>query len=107
MVRRRGPLRALQKTPVALLLTGNTVAAARHIVDLQWCGFLHHSRPIFTFIIGRSSARCSSISAEAYFGGLIGLRYQIVAMFIPLAILIALPIYSAIRPFVRLPEEEW
>jgi uncharacterized membrane protein YoaK (UPF0700 family) len=263
MVRRRGPLRSLQKTPVALVLTGvagfvdvfgyifiygiyvahmsgNTVAAARHIVDLQWYGFLRHSWPIFTFIIGlvigaimfeaqthrrgrlpvawtllaetlliavfipmasgirlvatvppqpaarfypivalltfamamqnvtirkvgglnvyttfvtgslvkfaeatasfffwvwrrtrrRFRARAGKVArialrqrdflhmmltgalfvsyiAGACFGALIGLRYQIVAIFIPLAILIALTIYSAIRPFVRLPEEEW
>jgi uncharacterized membrane protein YoaK (UPF0700 family) len=69
------PFAALQKTPVALILTmvagfidvfgyvfiygvyvahmsGNTVATARHLVDLQFYGFLRHSWPIVTFVIG-------------------------------------------------------
>jgi uncharacterized membrane protein YoaK (UPF0700 family) len=74
-LRRRRPLRALQKTPVALVLTGvagfvdvfgylfvygiyvahmsgNTVAAARHMVDLEWYGFLRNAWPIAAFIAG-------------------------------------------------------
>jgi len=74
-MRRRGPFGALQKTPVALLLTavagyidvfgyifiygvyvahmsGNTVAAARHMADLHWYGFLRHAWPILTFVGG-------------------------------------------------------
>jgi uncharacterized membrane protein YoaK (UPF0700 family) len=72
---RRGPSRALQKTPVALILTavagfvdvfgyvfiygvyvahmtGNTVATARHLVDLQFYGLLRHSWPIVAFVLG-------------------------------------------------------
>jgi uncharacterized membrane protein YoaK (UPF0700 family) len=74
-LRRQGPFGALQKTPVALILTtvagfidvfgyvfiygvyvahmtGNTVATARHLVDLQFYGLLRHSWPIVTFVIG-------------------------------------------------------
>jgi uncharacterized membrane protein YoaK (UPF0700 family) len=43
----------------------------------------------------------------AYCGALTGLRYQLKAMFMPLAILVALLLYSTIRPFVQLPEQEW
>jgi uncharacterized membrane protein YoaK (UPF0700 family) len=72
---RHGPFGALQKTPVALILTtvagfvdvfgyvfiygvyvahmtGNTVATARHLVDLQFYGLLRHSWPIVAFVIG-------------------------------------------------------
>jgi uncharacterized membrane protein YoaK (UPF0700 family) len=48
-----------------------------------------------------------SYLAGAYCGAVTGLRYQLMAMFIPLAILVALTLYSGIRPFIRLAEEEW
>jgi uncharacterized membrane protein YoaK (UPF0700 family) len=74
-VRRSRALLDLQKTPVALLLTavagyidvfgyifvysiyvahmsGNTVAAARHLAELNWYGFLRHLWPIATFVGG-------------------------------------------------------
>jgi uncharacterized membrane protein YoaK (UPF0700 family) len=261
-LRRKGPIRALQKTPVALLLTGvagyidvfgyifiygiyvahmsgNTVAAARHMVDLQWYRFLRHAWPIVTFTAGlilgaimfefqirrvrlpfaatlmletilvggfiiaayginfvpavppqpagryylnvalltvamgmqnvtirkvgglnvyttfvtgslvkfaeatasfifwvrrrtrnRFRARIAKVIrvaprqkdmlhvlltgalfvsylVGAYFGALAGLRYKLMAMFVPLAVLIIVTMYSAIRPFVQLSEEEW
>jgi uncharacterized membrane protein YoaK (UPF0700 family) len=43
----------------------------------------------------------------AYCGTLAGLKFELKAMFIPLGILVALTLYSAVRPFARLAEEEW
>jgi len=43
----------------------------------------------------------------AYCGAAAGVRYQLMAMFVPLTILVALAFYGVLRPFVRLLNDEW
>jgi len=93
-VKIRGPLRALQRTPIALLLTwvagfidvlgtlyiyniyvahmsGNTVAMARHLAHMHALAAIRHGWPIATFIAGLIAG---SILFEAQIRGAIRWR---------------------------------
>ncbi len=64
-----------------------------------------HQRDFLHIVL--TSALFLAYLIGAYFGTLAGLKYELRAMFIPFGILAGLTLYSAIRPFAHLTEEEW